>query len=63
MERVYIIMFILLLNALYYGHLAIQWNNTSDDGVTGRSFVGVFITIVSTIIIFNLDYILNHQGS
>jgi len=51
MERMYIIFVLFALNALYWGHLSVKWNETSSDGVTGRSFIGVFL--------FNLDWILN----
>jgi len=59
MERMYIIFVLFALNALYWGHLSVKWNETSSDGVTGRSFIGVFLTGMSLLVIFNLDWILN----
>jgi hypothetical protein len=63
MERMYIIFALFALNAAYWGHLSITWNKTSDDGVIGRSTLGVIILIASIVIMFNLGYILNHNVS
>ena len=53
-----IILLLICLNATYYGHLITKWNDYSKDGCTGQSIVGILLTMISVILIFNLKNIL-----
>ncbi len=53
-----IIVLLILLNALYYGYLVIKWNDYTQDGCAGQSFLGILLTIASVVLIFNLKSIL-----
>lgn len=55
MKRFIIIIFLLVSNFAYYGQLASSWETLSVEGGTGRTFLGVFITILSFITINNLS--------
>jgi len=59
MERLILIGVIFLLNALYWYDVSSKWNETSTDGVGGRTAIGIVILITSVVILFNLGYILN----
>jgi hypothetical protein len=62
MERLIIIGALFFLNGAYWFALCKYWDRLSDDGAVGRSILGVVLLIPTMIIIFNLDYILNHHA-
>lgn len=53
-----IILFLIVLNAIYYGYLLHKWNDLTQDGATGQSILGIILTFGSILIIFNLRHIL-----
>lgn len=53
-----LILLIILLNAFNYGYLFYTWNELSYESCVGRSFLSIFITVVSIILIFNVNQII-----
>jgi len=58
MEKLFLVTFMITLNALYWVEFLKSFNTTSDDGVVGKAIIGLIILAGSGVFIFNLDYIL-----
>lgn len=40
---VFIVLLLIILNAVYYGYLIKNWNNLSSDGCAGQSALGILL--------------------
>lgn len=60
MEKLFLITFIMTLNALYWANYLKTFDDSSTDGCVGKAIVGIIILACSGVFVFNLDTILKH---
>jgi len=47
----FIIILLILLNALYWGYVLVTWNKYTEEGIWGRCFCGMFLIGMSCLLI------------
>lgn len=47
----FIIILLILLNAMYWGHTLVTWNETKENGVIGKCICGVILLLFSFVLI------------
>lgn len=43
----FIIILLILLNALYWGYVLVNWDKSSDDGTVGKCICGMILLLFS----------------